>query len=205
MDDALTLPARIADEAVGSDGGTPGSLQDAKRALSESLAERAARAASADPVDAAVARLLSQHCGNVDPFGDEAVSNPAPDGHAWGDLLYDAAAAAVARGRLDEAIALLAGLMPLAGRRLDALLGLSVCAARLGCYEDALILALASRGSGPGHPRASCVAGLCELERGNRRAAQAYLAVAARLARGRPDCRDDLRQAQRTLLLMHIA
>jgi hypothetical protein len=55
------------------------------------------------------------------------------------------------------------------------------------------------------HPRAYCIAGFCELERGNRKAAQSLLALGARIARKRPEFAEDLRAAQRILLILHFS
>jgi hypothetical protein len=55
------------------------------------------------------------------------------------------------------------------------------------------------------HPRAYYITGFCELQRGNRKNAQSHLAMAARMARRRPEFRDDLRAAQRLLLILHYA
>ncbi|GJD91449.1 hypothetical protein BHAOGJBA_4997 [Methylobacterium hispanicum] len=149
-------------------------------------------AAAAEAVAGAVERLLAQH-------GTPAAGPPGEG------VPYARAAQAVAEGRLSEALTLLAPLAAEPDSRAEAVLGLAVCAARLGCCDEALILARESRRLAPNHPRASCVAGLCELELGNRRAAQGHLATAARLARRDPAFGEDLRLAQRALLLMHLA
>jgi tetratricopeptide (TPR) repeat protein len=209
MDDVLTLPG-LRPDPVESDAPSP-SAAEMRRALALSAAETARRAASADPVEVAVALLLSQHGAEADAAADcllqhvEREEACAPEARSWPANLYLAASAAVSAGRVNEAVSLLAALADLPAGRADALLGLAVCATRLRCYDEALVLALESRKLGPGHPRASSVAGMCELERGNRRAAQAHFAAAARLARRDPRFHDDLRLVQRSLLLMHLA
>lgn len=184
MRDVLTLPeSRIGASAAGSGSEVEcGTVPAVLSTVGET-----------DAVEGAIARLIAQH-GTHTPKVAEA------DG-----LLYARAAAVVAEGRITEALAPLAALAGTPGHRVEALLGLAVCATRLACYEDALILAEESRRLGPSHPRASCVAGLCELELGNRRAAQGHLAAAARLARRDAAYGEDLRLAQRALLLMHLA
>ena len=54
------------------------------------------------------------------------------------------------------------------------------------------------------HPRAFCIAGLCELDRGDINAAQHHLALAARLSRAKPEYRADMRMAQRLLLILNF-
>ncbi len=212
MTDVLTLPEGGGiDAPEAAEGGQPTTLQEAKLAVRTAMAEALALPADAVGAAAAVARLVAQHGSDVDLAADWLADRMAvraagePDPGAWLRLLYEAAGAALEDGRPGEAITLLCTLAAAPGGRADGWIGLAVCGARLACYEDALVLALECRGLRPAHPRPSCIAGLCELERGNRRAAQAYLASAARLARGRREFSEDLRQAQRTLLLMHLA
>ncbi len=183
MRDVLTLPE------LGVGARSAGSAPEDR----DSLAALLRQTGDADPVAGAIARLVGQHGAGSD--------GPMPRQ----DLLYALAAAAVADGRVAQAVAPLAALAAAPGRRAEALLGLAVCATRLGCYEDGLILAEEARRLTPGHPRASCAAGLCALELGNRRAAQGHLATAARLARRDAAHSEDLRLAQRALLLMHLA
>lgn len=192
MRDVLTLP----ESGIGAHlvGDRTGSAPENGRGAVAAILDAAGEAASVDgAVAGAIARLVAQH-------GTPAPAAPEADGS-----LYARAAEVVAQGRVAEALAPLARLAERPASRAEALLGLAVCATRLACYEDALILAEESRRLGPGHPRASCVAGLCELELGNRRAAQGHLATAARLARRDPAYGEDLRLAQRALLLMHLA
>ena len=86
----------------------------------------------------------------------------------------------------------------------DPALGLAVCAVRLGRTEEAYVFAMESLRRGGKHPRAFCIAGLCELEMGDRNAAQHHLAVATRLARARPEFREDMRMAQKLLLILNF-
>lgn len=159
-------------------------------------AGRLDRDRDAESVAAVIGRLAARH----------ALSGPvdfAPGGQATGplaDLLQAAAPSTLPRAAALQAIA-----SPgTPESRAKALLDLALCAARHGDWDDAVILALESRRAAPGQPRASCLAGLCERERGNRRAAQTHLATAARLARSNPAHGEDLRLAQRALLLMHL-
>lgn len=87
---------------------------------------------------------------------------------------------------------------------LDPALGLAICAIRLGRLDEALALATESLRRGSKHPRAFCIAGLCELDRGELSAAQQYLAIATRVARSQPKFRNDMRMAQRLLLILNF-
>lgn len=120
-------------------------------------------------------------------------------------VFYACAADALREGEVAEASLGLVSLLPSSGTRADGLLGLAVCATRLNRFDDALELALQSRRCGNRHPRACYVAGLAELERGNRAAAQGYLACASRLARRDLSHAEDLRMAQSRLLMMHMS
>jgi tetratricopeptide (TPR) repeat protein len=120
-------------------------------------------------------------------------------------VFYEGAVEAAADGRSEEALILLAALLADDEARLDGLLGLAVLAMRLEAHDAALALAQESLQFSVKHPRACCIAGLCELERGDRKAAQTYFAAAARIARSRPEFREDLQTAQRALLMMHLA
>jgi hypothetical protein len=143
-------------------------------------------------VEAVIDRLVTRHAlsGSADPTSSGGATGPIAD---------------LLRAALPSAPPRAVGLETAApASRAAALLGFALCAARHGDWDDAVILALESRRAAPGQPRASCLAGLCELERGNRRAAQTHLATAARLARANPAHGEDLRLAQRALLLMHL-
>lgn len=203
MNDVLTLPEN---GLVGAAGRPPRGVPDILDVLTDVVSGAGVRALSADPTEAAAFRLVVQHGSDAAAAAGWLADHVEGAGFdlPWNRLLYDGASAAVAAARFGEAIVLLVALTEVPAGRGDALIGLAVCAARLSAYEEALALALESRGLRPDHPRASCIAGLAELERGNRRAAQSHLAAAARLARGRPEFQEDLRLAQRNLLLMQI-
>ena len=133
-----------------------------------------------------------------------AQATTQPDDQWLLPFLYDEAVGAVAAGQIDLATTALGVSLYWKAGEADALLGLAVCAVRLEQYDPALTLALDRLRLGHDHPRALCIAGLCELRRGDRRAAQNYLAAAARLARRNPAFREELRASQRLLILMHF-
>jgi hypothetical protein len=120
-------------------------------------------------------------------------------------LLYALAAEEFGAGNARHAAILLATLFNKAMDEAEALSGLAVCAASLGLFAEATRLAGECLKLPQKHPRAYCVAGLCELEAGNRKAAKSFLALAARLARTRPEFRKALQAAQRLLLILHFA
>ncbi len=120
-------------------------------------------------------------------------------------LLHACVAEAFAAEEIGRAVVLLAALHHIQAEEAETLSALALCAARLGRFEEALLLANECLKLPQKHPRAYCIAGFCELERGNRKAAQSLLAVGARIARGRPDFAEMLRAAQRVLLILHFA
>jgi hypothetical protein len=217
IDEVLTLPAGgIAREELAAPraGRAPTAaaieamLRDARaelhRVAAAGMASRAA-ALSLEPSDTedilpSIAATLAARVQTEELGGAEGLAV----GVALAPLLYDQAVEAAAAGRIADAVALLSALLAWPSSEADGLLGLAVCAARLERYDTALVLATERLRLGAGHPRACCIAGLCELERGDRRAAQNYLAAAARLARRQPQYRDDLRAAQRLLIMMHF-
>jgi|GEM_PF-3181021 len=154
------------------------------------------RGRDAESVEAVIDRLITRHTlsGGADPAFGGVTTGPLAD------LLRAAMPTAPLRAAALQAVAP----RGTPESRGAALLGLALCAARHGDWDDALVLALEARRAAPGQPRASCLAGLCELERGNRRNSQTHLATAARLARSNPAYGEDLRLAQRALLLMHL-
>lgn len=85
------------------------------------------------------------------------------------------------------------------------LLGLAACACQQDDYPAALIFAQESVSYGDAYPRAYLIAGYSALKSGNKKAAKRHLALAARLARGHDELRDEQRCAQRELLLMQLA
>lgn len=119
-------------------------------------------------------------------------------------LVHDCAVDGLKTGHIDRAAVLLATLQHLKTEEAEALSGLALCAARLGKFDEALTLATECLRLPVKHPRAYCIAGFCELERGNRKAAQSFLALGARIARSRPEFAEDLRAAQRVLLILHF-
>lgn len=114
------------------------------------------------------------------------------------------AAALVAAGDIGGAINILCALMDWPAARDDALLGLAICAVRIDRHDEALALALAYLKLGGKHPRAHCIVGVCQLRNGERRAAQNHLAIAVRAARGDATFRDELRAAQRLLIVLNF-
>jgi hypothetical protein len=118
--------------------------------------------------------------------------------------LYDLAVTNVAEERIDEAVVLLAVLAGSGAGELEALLGLAVIASRQKRMDVAFDLVSGYLEAADRHPRACSIAGICELARGDKAAAQTYLAAASRIARTRPEFRGELQIAQRALLLMHL-
>lgn len=206
-------------------GGVPGAMRidssppDIERQLRRALADFTGRAQAGDAGARAALeltppgsdRLLGGIAVDLAARMESAAESPhageaalaashdlAPAAYEYADVLVEA-------GRFREAAALLCAVAGLPGGDFDGLLGLAVCALRLGRPEVALALSQECLKRDPRHPRACCIAAHCELKRGDRRAAQSFYALAARLARARPEFRDDLRAAQRALLLMHLA
>ncbi|MEJ1160510.1 hypothetical protein [Prosthecomicrobium sp. N25] len=86
----------------------------------------------------------------------------------------------------------------------DGLIGLAALAVRRDDVAAAAVFAGEALRLAPGHPRAACLAGFAALAAGDRKGAQQLLAGTARLARRRPEYREDLRAAQQLLLIMHL-
>lgn len=118
---------------------------------------------------------------------------------------HELAAAKLAENRHGEAALLLSMMLGWKAGLFDGLAGLASVAASLGRVEEARYFAGEAIKTGVRHPSAFCIAGLMDLEAGDRRSAQGRLAIAARLARSDPRFRDDLHAAQRALLLMHLS
>lgn len=131
----------------------------------------------------------------------EGVSSPERD---LLNSVRSLAADAFAAGRTERAALLLSSLLFLDQPGVDPVLGLAVCAVKLDRLEEAFALATESLRRGSKHPRAFCIVGLCEFDRGERAAARTHLAIAARLARSRPEFREDMRMAQRLLLILNF-
>ena len=126
------------------------------------------------------------------------------DENRMASLIHDCAVNGLKTGHIERAAVLLATMQHLGMEEAEALSGLALCGARLGKFDEALTLATECLKLPVKHPRAYCIAGFCELERGNRKAAQSFLALGARIARSRPEFAEDLRAAQRVLLILHF-
>jgi Flp pilus assembly protein TadD len=120
-------------------------------------------------------------------------------------FIHDLAVEGFQSGHIERAVVLFATLLHLEKQQAEALSGLALCGVRRGQFEEALTLATQCLNLPEKHPRAYCIAGFCELERGNRKAAQSLLALGARIARKRPEFVEDLRAAQRILLILHFS
>ncbi|MBB3950327.1 hypothetical protein [Aureimonas jatrophae] len=114
------------------------------------------------------------------------------------------ARAAQTDGRAGEAAAILRALMEDPARAGEGALGLAVLALGRPDLEDAGAFARFCLDRGERTPRACAVAGLAALEAGNLADAQRLLSAAARIARTEEGASDDLRGAQRVLLLMQL-
>jgi hypothetical protein len=134
--------------------------------------------------------------------GQRVSGNFGEDGIA--SLIHEGAVEGLKTGHINRAAVLLATMQHLRMEEAEALSGLALCGARLGKFDEALTLATECLKLPVKHPRAYCIAGFCELERGNRKAAQSFLALGARIARNRPEFAEDLRAAQRVLLILHF-
>lgn len=159
-------------------------------------------------VDRAALMMLEPGPREDEPFGGTTEACALQDGRpdAPGDRpanLYELALTVDRAGRREAAV-ILAALGAMEESRVDGLLGLAVLAVRGGRIDIAYELASACLEAEPKHPRAYSIAGVCELERGNSESARAYLAAAARIARRKPEYHEELKIAQRSLLLMHL-
>lgn len=207
-------------------GGVPGAMlagsspADIERQLGQALADFIRRADAGDigaraaleliPVRgeqllAEISLELAERMAGEAERPVEVGNSALAERHALAPIAYELAGEMVEGGRFREVVVLLCAIAGLPGGEFDGLLGLAVCALRLDRPEVALALAHACLKRDPRHPRACCIAAHCELKRGDRRTAQHYFALAARVARTRPEFREDLRSAQRALLLMHLA
>ncbi len=199
MTASFQLPPRL----PGKGPKAPGETQTADVFVDRGLTRLVEEAARGDVAAAAVLALSPD--GTVSQFKKSLAAISAqerPDGDPVQDI-YDLAAEEFAAGRAEAAAGLLASLLFAENLEPDPLVGLAVCALRLGRHDAARLLALESVRRGGKHPRALCVAGLCELEKGEKSVAKDHLALAARLARRNPEFREDLRIAQRLLLTLH--
>lgn len=201
---AEALPAVAAGAQAGLDLPAPGAdAGAARRFAAGSLSSLQRRADDGRPEAEAVFSLLgTDAAGAAEAFA--ALWSAQAGADAAGGGLYGLAASADAEGQTGDAVTILAVLAGAGGPQHDALLGLAVIAARQGRMAEAFDLAGACLEAEDRHPRACSIAGICELERGNKAAAQAALAAASRIARRRPEHARELQIAQRALLLMHL-
>ncbi|WP_156417846.1 hypothetical protein [Aureimonas sp. AU4] len=114
------------------------------------------------------------------------------------------ARAAQGEGRLGEAAAMLLALLRDPARAGEGALGLAVLALGREDLSDAEAFARFCLDRGERSARACAVAGVAALERGDQADAQRLLSAAARIARTGGEAADDLRGAQRVLLLMQL-
>jgi hypothetical protein len=154
-------------------------------------------AAKNEPAAKAVLTMLGDLAGAIDDTATLAAD-------AGKDGLYVLAVQLDGEGKTAAATGVLGVLAGLPGGSAAGFLGLAVLALRSGRIDLASDLLAPSLASEDRHPRACSLAGIIELGRGNRSAAQAWLASASRIARRRPELRAELQLAQRALLLMHL-
>ncbi|MGI6244211.1 MAG: hypothetical protein ACOYJQ_00385 [Pseudochelatococcus sp.] len=167
---------------------------------------RAAFALQGEAADAMLPLVAAEVAGTLRRY--PAAKDPAPEGPG-GDAqciagLQAQAAALAAAGDVAGAVTVLCALLDWPEACNDALLGLAICALRLDRHDAALVFALDYLKRGGRHPRAHCVAGLCRMQLRDRKAAQSHLAAAARAARGDLRFRDELRAAQRLLIMLNF-
>lgn len=164
--------------------------------------------AEADPAATALAQAAGGTAGIATAGLDEGETGEGETPGA-GDAVCVAtlraqAVSLVAAGDIAGAVAVLCALLDWPMARSDALLGLAICAVRLERHDAALALARDHLKRGGKHPRAHCIAGVCLLRRGDRRDAQNHLAIAARAARADSAFRNELRAAQRLLIMLNF-
>jgi hypothetical protein len=141
-------------------------------------------------------------------MADDGCEPAGGAGHDQLDTLADSYAAARSifdLGDLASAVTVLCRLLARSDAICELPLALAICAARLRKFEAARDLAVASLECNPRYPRTLCVLGICDLLRGSKAEAQGRLALAARLARGHPEYREDMRTAQKLLLIRHLS
>lgn len=148
---------------------------------------------------------LPDGAGHCVPGSESPAEEPRDDTRGVVAALQAGAVSLVAAGAVSDAVTFLCALLDWPEARSDALLGLAICAIRMERHEVGLVLALDYLKRGGRHPRAHCIAGLCRMRCGNRRAAQNHLALAARAARSDPLFRDELRAAQRLLIALNFS
>lgn len=164
------------------------------------------RNAEGDPAAGAVLKLTPADWKKLKPIltkGMKELGGGKPSPPALDKLASDA----LEEGRHQDAAMLFAARLPLAHEQpdiADGLSSLALCGVSMGLFEEALTLAKECLAIDPAHPRAHCIAGLCQLQSGNRKLAQTSLALAARIARNNPDYAEPLQAAQRLLLILHF-
>jgi hypothetical protein len=122
-----------------------------------------------------------------------------------GDRSLALARAAQEAGRTGEAAAILLALLRDPARAGEGALGLAVLALAQDDPADADAFARFCLDRGERSARACAIAGVAALERGDQGDAQRLLSASARIARTSQDAVDDLRGAQRVLLLMQLS
>lgn len=210
----LALPPMLMDEAE-LKASVPGDVAALAASFRRALDDLGAAASSDALARAGLALAEGRYADQVEALARRLAAHPETSRSdlldagsdtiaALGPSLYRAAGSDLQTGDDDRALTALLLLATHGTTRADAAIGLCICAWRMGRDELAFDLAVEALALSPGHPRACLVAGLAQLRRGQRRAAQTYLAAASRSARRKPDYRDDLREAQRSLLLLHL-
>lgn len=177
-------------------------MRSAMRRLGAKATTGARLARSARALNDIADKLSPEMNGATRPIQDAAVIERGPKRLA--QALKDLAASDAGTSEIDDRVNALVVLLAEDDADPQPALGLAICASCLGRAEEAYVFAMESLRRGGKHPRAFCIIGLCELENGDRPAAQHHLAAATRLARSRPEFRDELRAAQRLLLILNF-
>jgi Flp pilus assembly protein TadD len=177
----------------------PVSIDRATRADVASSVAALRRAEKDEPAAKAALAMLGDESAAIDRIATiVAAANTDRSG------LYGLAVRLDGEGNAVGAADVLCVLAGLAGGSAAGYLGLAVLAMRDARMDLAAALLAPALDSENRHPRACSIAGIIELARGNRSAAQAWLAAASRIARRRPEFRPEMQLAQRALLLMHL-
>jgi Flp pilus assembly protein TadD len=168
------------------------------------------RSEAGDPVASAILTIGKAEWSDEGAADIESAiaRQPVADSHdapPVASFIHDCAVISLKEGQVGRAAVLFATLLHLRQEEAEAFSGLALCGARMGKFDEAFTLAGECLKLPVKHPRAYCIAGFCELERGNRKAAQSFLALGARIARNRPEFAEDLRAAQRVLLILHFS
>jgi tetratricopeptide (TPR) repeat protein len=193
---ALIVAARAALERRSADGDA---VATAALSLAPAWSDDAVRAAWDPSTERQEARSSKPTPGRAGP--DAPLAGTAREIRG----LYERAQDEIEADRFAFAAILLLPVLHLEAGKADGMVALAICGVHLGNFDAARDLAIECTRLPEKHPRAFSIAGFCELQRGQRKAAQLLLAQAARLARRRPEFREDLRAAQRLLLILHFA